>query len=44
MNNENFNNAKSMVMQPLFASKTQVDRKKKSKLKRQQKHKGRDFD
>ena len=36
--------AKSMVMIPLYASKTQVDRKKKEKLMRKCKHKSKMFD
>lgn len=38
------NGAKSMVMQPLFASKTQKDRKKEQSLLRKEKHKGQKFD
>ena len=44
MKEQNFNGAKSMVMVPLYASKTQVDRKKKNNLMRKQKHKGKFFD
>lgn len=38
------NSAKSLVMQPLFASKTQKDRKKEMSLLRKEKHKGKKFD
>jgi len=40
MKDVKINGAKSIVMQPLFASKTEVDRKKNEKLMRKQKHKG----
>lgn len=38
------NGAKSMVMQPLFAAKTQKDRKKEQSLMRKNKHKNRSED
>ncbi|EPP7234090.1 hypothetical protein ACTOJ1_001009 [Shigella flexneri] len=44
MNEVKLNGAKSMVMQTLFASKTQVDRKKNAKLMRKDKHKGKSFE
>lgn len=40
MKDVQINGAKSIVMQPMFASKTEVDRKKNAKLIRKQKHKG----
>lgn len=40
MNEVKINGAKSLIMQPMFASKTEVDRKKNTKLIRKQKHKG----
>lgn len=40
MKEQMYAGAKSMVMVPLYASKTQVDQKKKSQLMRKQKHKG----
>lgn len=36
---DQFGSAKAMVMQPLFKSKTEVDRKKKGNSIRGQKHK-----
>lgn len=44
MKDVKINGAKSIVMQPLFASKTQADRKKEGNLLRKQKHKGKNFD
>lgn len=44
MKDVQINGAKSIVMQPMFASKTEVDRKKNIKLMRKQKHKGKNFD
>lgn len=40
---DQFGSAKSMVMQPLFKSRTEVDRKKKNNSIRGQKHKKSDY-
>ena len=40
MKDNKINGAKSLIMQPMFASKTEIDRKNNANLMRKQKHKG----